>query len=139
MYIGIKIPGHHLHHVTLAFLGKSVHDNLEQYKRAAAAVSAAAVPFRHENMLLNFGGTDQFQDGPWYTPVWSLELLEYRETLVECMQYYAVDFANDYEYTPHVTLSYWPKKPANPYEWSDMTVKQVSLVSNELGTTDFWI
>lgn len=139
MYIGVKIPEHHLHHVTLAFLGKSEFDTLDQYQRAAAATSAATVPFPYREIRLDFGSTEKFDEGPWYAPVWSLELVKFRDTLVECMQYYGVDFAQEYEFTPHVTLSYWPKEPTNPYAGTFVEVNKITLFSNKFGQTDFWI
>lgn len=139
MYIGIKIPEHHLHHVTLAFLGKSGHDTLGNYKRAAAAVSAAAVHWA-ESIVMEFGETEKFPEGPWYAPVdsWQLELFR-SDYLLQAMQYYNVEFLDDYEYNPHVTLSYWPKKPANPYVGERLEFEKVTLYSNAFGQTDFWL
>lgn len=139
MYIGIRIPGHHLHHVSLASLGDSEHDTLDQYKRAAAATAAALATWR-KPIELKFGGLDRFEPPyVWITRVSCDNLEEFFLQLVECLHYYGVEYRQHEEFTPHVTLSRWPKAPRNPYEGQTLQVPYITLVSTSFGDTNFYI
>lgn len=139
MYIGIRIPGHKLHHVSLAYLGESEDDTLDQYKRAAAATSAA-LAFWNAPITLEFGGLGRFEPPfVWYAAVECENLEKFFPKLVETLHYYGVEFRQHEEYTPHVTLSRWPKAPRNPYEGQFLIVDHITLVSTKFGDTDFYI
>lgn len=139
MYIGIRIPGHHLHHVAVAHLGETVDDTLDQYKRAAAATSAA-LAYWNKPITLEFGGLDRFEPPfVWYASVISENLENFFEKLVECLHYYGVGFTQHEEFIPHLTLSKWPKAPKNPYDGQTLEVEYMTLVSTKFGDTNFFI
>lgn len=139
MYIGIKIPGHELHHVSIAYLGHTNDDTLDQYKRAAAA-TAAALAYWRKPFTLEFGELGRFEPPfVWYTRVICENLEEFFPQMVECLQYYGVEFRQHEEFIPHVTLSKWPKEPKNPYEGQTLKVGQLTLVSTTFGNTNFLV
>ena len=93
-------------HITLAFLGDNVPEQMLQIARnVLAAVSAQQPPLE---VQLSGTGTFPVKDGeqPFYAKVDSPELVKFREKLATALDIAGVAYSKDYEYHPHVTLAY---------------------------------
>jgi len=136
MYIGILLPDGK--HCTLTF-----HDHNEtegQYIKAVAALAVTAAQW-HElikapTIPLEFGKLNIFEpSGAWHTEVFSPMLMNFQQRLTIQLDAFEVSYSTDFEYKPHVTLTYFKKPKVNPYEDLTLWIKNVSVVSNEFGTT----
>ena len=138
MYIGFILPNGK-HHVSVAFCGHN--ESEHQYKRAVRALATAADHWGAGPLELTFGTeVERFLPSKaWYAGVYSPDMLVFHDQLVKQLEYFEVDYSKEFDFTPHVTLSYFPKQPKNPYAGIVAEARRISVVSNEFGNTDILI
>lgn len=119
-------------HVTLAFLGdKSEYgDSFDKLKKALAGFASEAIPLTgNVSGLARFASSDS-SDGQ--DPVVALVNIpgihKWRETLVKRIESAGYHVANDFEYTPHITLTYINTDDPMPIE----SVSSVPLTFDRL-------
>lgn len=141
MYIGVCLPDSK-HHVTIAFNGHG--ETKEDYQAAVIALANTAWDWNvledGEQIWLEFGELHVFDPpGVWVTRVRSKKLDKFRKLLTENLTYRGVYWSDEFDYIPHVTLSYYKKPKVNPYENQHMQVTRISVVSDEFGVTEVLI
>jgi 2'-5' RNA ligase len=138
MYVGVVLPTKS-HHVTLTFNG---HDESKQsYQNAVAATTEVARGWT-KPIELTFKDKLSVFDPPgvWVSEVDSNEeLIEFRQLLTFYMNYNGVYWSDEFDYRPHVTLTYFKKPKVNPYLGLTFPVTHVTVVSNEFGNTEVLI
>jgi 2'-5' RNA ligase len=123
-------------HVTLTFNGhgESKHD----YLSAVSALAETAL-WWHDNanglIDLRYGPTGCFGGNVWHATVKSKKLARFRERLVQNLDRFGVYHAEDFEYTPHVTLNYGMEPEDNPYEGGADLVREFAVESRAFGRT----
>lgn len=134
MYIGLPIG--EKHHMTFAFCG---HDETrDQYKRAVLALASAAVEWSGPKLDVAFyPEAERFaESGAWHVKVLGSHIYTFRQLLTHWLDWYSVEYSSEFSFTPHVTLSYFSRKPKNPYLNAPAEFHNyVEVISNEWGTT----
>jgi len=150
MYIGIIPPdkADPEHHITLTFNGHG--EKKRDYLRAVRA-TANATSWWHENgnglIPIEFTETRVFMPTEnrlgyvFYAGVISAKLHRFREVLVQELDKLDVYHSKDFEYTPHLTLSYGGvlDVPANPYEGTQFFVPAFTVVSSQFGASNIQV
>lgn len=136
MYIGILLPDGK--HCTLTFHDHN--ETEEQYIKAVAALATTAAQWhelvKYPMISLEFGKLNIFEpSGAWHTEVFSPGLMNFQQRLCVHLDTLGVKYSTDFEYKPHVTLTYFKKPKVNPYEGLTYEIRYISVVSNEFGTT----
>ena len=141
MYVGILMDDERppRRHITLTF--HEHNETFDQYKRAVAATALAAArwPALIGPFKIRFDGLGIFEpSGAWHTKVVPdrFGIMLFQQTLTMAMDHYDVRYSKEYDYVPHVTLSYFKKPELNPFEGLTIVADTISVVSNEFGNTN---
>lgn len=138
MYIGILLddPRPPVRHVTLTFHDHN--ESKEAYKGAVAALAQCSANWYSGPITLEFGDMNIFEpSGAWHTKVKQTpELMAFQKNLTVFLDARQVAYSKEYDYVPHVTLTYFKKPKKNPFEGLTFEAKAITVVSNEFGNTD---
>lgn len=91
-------------HVTLSFHGDVTDAEFKEILKATNEACGNQQPFKIK--LMEPGIFDNGEDRAFHVKVGSEELLEFRAKLVASFKSAGVDFSEEYEYQPHLTLKY---------------------------------
>lgn len=140
MYIGVCLPDSK-HHVTVTFNGHG-----ETKQDFLCAIESLTRVSRHWNEMnggeiwLEFADLHVFDPpGVWVARVRSKKLATFRDLLTAELTDMDVYWSDEFDYIPHVTLSYYKKPKVNPYENQHMQITHFSVVSDEFGVTEVLI
>ena len=139
MYIGIPLDNPK-HHITVAYCGHG--ETAEDYFRAVTALARVAdsrYQRKERPLRLHLQGLGCFtteRGQIWHTKIKCKKLFEFRDELITALKELEVPVKDNYEeYVPHITLSYYSRKPKNPYEGLTRLADRVSVVSDHFGVT----
>lgn len=134
MYIGIPVGSDG--HVTITFNG---HGEAKIDYLGSVAALAETTRWWYANGLgrvaLAFGPTSRL-GACWVAPVTSKRLGLFRERLVQELDRRGVYYSEQYEFNPHVTLSYEKAAGENPYEGTTHIATSYVVVSKAFGTSE---
>lgn len=140
MYIGIPLFDNWGYdedaHVTLTFNGHGESKN--DYLNAVCALAETCL-WWHENggglIDLRYGETGCFGGNVWHAKVKSKKLERFRSVLTQALDRRDVYHAEEFAYTPHVTLNYGLEPIENPYEGGADLIREFAVESRAFGRT----
>lgn len=138
MYIGIPLFEAYGvaedHHVTITFNGHG--ESKLQYLSACVALTETArwwYANGNRRIYGTFGPIEAFSESVWHSKLHSGNLPRFREHLVEELDRLGVYHSEEFDFKPHVTLSYGKEPTYNPYEGGTLLVDCLAVESRNFG------